>query len=66
MKFIIKITKKKRINSFLGHNDKQYSDNNLNSNRERKIKKISIIDEYNYEQDGIRNKKGQIKTDIFN
>ena len=57
---------KKRINSFLGHNDKQYSDNNLNSNRPRKIQKISIIDEHDNEQDGIRNKKGRIKTDIFN
>ena len=66
MKFIIKIIQKKRINSFLGHNDKQYSDNNLNSNRPRKIQKISIIDEHDNEQDGIRNKKGRIKTDIFN
>ena len=66
MKFIIKIIKKKRINSLLGHNDKQYSDKNFNSNRPRKIKKISIIDENDYEQDGIRNRKGQIKTDIFN
>ena len=57
---------KKRINSLLGYNGKQYSDNNLNSNKPRKIKKISIIDEYDNDQDGIRYKKGQIKTDIFN
>ena len=61
-----KNNQKKRINSLLGHNDKQYSDKNCNSNRPRKIKKISIIDENDYEQDGIRNRKGQIKTDIFN
>jgi hypothetical protein len=57
---------KKRINSLLGYNGKQYSDNNLNSNKPRKIKKISIIDEYDNDQDGIRYKKGQFKTDIFN
>ena len=61
-----KKNEKKRINSLLGNSDKQYSDKNFNSNRPKKIKKISIIDEYDYEQDGIRNRKGQIKTDIFN
>jgi hypothetical protein len=61
-----KYNPKKRINSLLGYHDKQYSDNNLNSNRPRKIKKISIIDENDNDQDVNRYKKGQIKTDIFN
>ena len=61
-----KNNQKKRVNSLLGQNNKQYSDKNFNSNNPKKIKKISIMDENGYEQDGIRNRKGQIKTDIFN